>query len=59
MIETESVQAIIEELKQGIPLKKIGSSEDVSKLVLFLASDDSNYSTGSEFTIDGGLKAQN
>lgn len=41
-----------------IPLKRIAQSEEVSNLVLFLASDESSYSTGSEFVIDGGLSAQ-
>ncbi len=40
-----------------VPLGRIGTPEDVAKLALFLASDDSSYCTGSEFTIDGGLLA--
>ena len=38
-----------------IPLGRAATPEEVSKLVLFLASDESSYSTGSEFVIDGGL----
>ncbi len=34
-----------------------GTPEDIAKLALFLASDDSAYSTGSEFIADGGLTA--
>lgn len=37
------------------PIGRMARAEEVSKLVLFLASDDSSYSTGSEFTVDGGL----
>ncbi len=40
---------------EGIPLKKIGTSEGVAKLVAFLASDDASYITGSEYNIDGGM----
>lgn len=36
------------------PLRRAGTSEDVARLVLFLASDASSFSTGSEFICDGG-----
>ena len=38
-----------------IPLKRIGTVNDVSMGVLFLASDESSYITGAELVIDGGL----
>ncbi|MCP1146684.1 SDR family NAD(P)-dependent oxidoreductase [Lysinibacillus endophyticus] len=47
----------IEKLLPYVPMKRGASPEEVTKLVLFLASDDSSYSTGSEFVIDGGLTA--
>lgn len=40
-----------------IPIGRIAEASDVAKLALFLASDDSAYSTGSEFVIDGGMTA--
>ncbi|MEC0371085.1 glucose 1-dehydrogenase [Paenibacillus chibensis] len=47
----------IKEFSKHIPLQRLAQSEEVSNLVLFLASDESSYSTGSEFVIDGGLTA--
>ncbi|MCH6198247.1 SDR family oxidoreductase [Aquiflexum sp. LQ15W] len=38
-------------------LKRLGLPQDVSKLALFLACDDSSWITGSAFTIDGGILA--
>ena len=40
------------------PLGRLGQSEDVAYGVLFLASDESSFMTGSELIIDGGLTAQ-
>jgi 3alpha(or 20beta)-hydroxysteroid dehydrogenase len=42
---------------QRIPLGRIAEANEVAKLALFLASDDSGYSTGAEFVIDGGMTA--
>ena len=40
------------------PLGRIGTADDVASGVLFLASDESSFITGSELVIDGGLTAQ-
>ena len=39
------------------PIPRVGQPEEVAKMMVFLASDDSSYSTGSEFVLDGGLMA--
>lgn len=44
-----------EALRNSIPLKRIGSPEDVAGLAAFLCSDDASYITGSSYFIDGGL----
>ena len=41
-----------------IPLRRIAEPEEVSRLVLFLASDDSSYISGAEHVIDAGMTAQ-
>ena len=43
------------QLKDFIPMKKFGTPQDVAKLALFLASDQSDYITGEVIRIDGGL----
>lgn len=44
----------MQEFGYKIPMGRQGTPEDVGKLVLFLASDESSYLTGSEIVIDGG-----
>ena len=39
------------------PLKRFGTVEEVAALCVYLASDESAYATGGEFTLDGGLLA--
>lgn len=47
----------LRERGKGIPLQRVGTTDDVAQLVLFLASDQSSYCTGSEFVVDGGMTA--
>jgi len=58
-IETELIDALPEALKKTylkmIPLKRFGKASDVSPLVLYLASEEAAYTTGSVFAVDGGL----
>jgi len=42
-------------LLENIPLKRLGKPEDVASMAVFLASDESNYATGTTFFVDGGL----
>ncbi|MCL2044495.1 MAG: 3-oxoacyl-[acyl-carrier-protein] reductase [Treponema sp.] len=44
-----------EKMLEHIPLKRIGTSQDVANAVLFFASDDSSYITGQVLPIDGGM----
>jgi glucose 1-dehydrogenase len=47
--------AKVEALLQQIPLRRMGTPEDVAGLVAFLASADADYMTGTTLTVDGGL----
>jgi len=42
-------------IKKIIPMKRIGTPEDIAKVAVFLACDDSSYITGQVITVDGGL----
>ena len=44
-------------LREAVPMGTLATADDVARLVLFLASDESSYCTGSEFVVDGGMTA--
>ena len=58
-IETDMTSVLEDKTKETImshiPLKRMGSVEDVSNLVVFLASDLASYITGQVITVDGGM----
>ncbi len=63
-IETDMIKdmmespALLEKRMQRLPLKRIGKPEDISYGVIYLASDESSFVTGSELVIDGGTTAE-
>jgi NAD(P)-dependent dehydrogenase (short-subunit alcohol dehydrogenase family) len=53
-VENKTGRQFLEELH---PLGRLGRPEEVANMILFLLSDESTFSTGSEFVCDGGLTA--
>src|SRR5262249_11879133 len=58
-IDTEMTQVLSAELHEkiiaGIPLKRMGSPEDVAAAVRFLASEEAGYITGHVLNVNGGM----
>jgi 3-oxoacyl-[acyl-carrier protein] reductase len=58
-IQTAMTDVLKEELRdmmmKQVPLARLGTADDVAKVVLFLSTDDSSYVTGQVISIDGGL----
>ena len=58
-IGTEMVRAIRQEVLDKIvgtiPVKRLGTPEEIGSIVAWLASDDSGFSTGADFSVNGGL----
>ena len=50
----QSPEKVAEDLALLVPLKRLGAPEEVGQLAVFLASEESNYITGTEIVIDGG-----
>lgn len=47
-----------QEMARRVPMKRFGRADEVAKVILFLASDDASYITGTEIIVDGGAQAQ-
>jgi NAD(P)-dependent dehydrogenase (short-subunit alcohol dehydrogenase family) len=56
--EDLSIPEVREEALAMLPLKKIGTPEDVARVAAFLASGDADYLSGSVITVDGGYTLQ-
>jgi NAD(P)-dependent dehydrogenase (short-subunit alcohol dehydrogenase family) len=54
-VPKEQLAAIRANVTSLVPMQRWGSSGEVAKVVLFLASDDASYVTGADIPVDGGL----
>ncbi len=50
----ENPNSVVDGIAQGIPMKRLGTIEELGNLAAFLASDESSYITASGIVIDGG-----
>lgn len=50
-------ETILDEVPRQVPMGRVGIPKDIAKAALFLASDDSEWITGSVLTVDGGSRA--
>ena len=57
-IEESAREAEQRRLEQSHPLGRLGRPEEIASMVLFLASDESGFVTGTEFIVDGGYTAR-
>jgi 3alpha(or 20beta)-hydroxysteroid dehydrogenase len=64
MIDTEMMQEVtggdatrFARVEKSVPLGRTAAADEVAKVALFLASDDSSYCTATEFVVDGGVTA--
>lgn len=58
-IGTDMVKAIrpdvLEKIVAGVPVKRLGEPSEIASIISWLASDEGGYSTGADFSVNGGL----
>ncbi len=55
---SKNPERVREGLARAAPMGRLGRAEEVAATILFLASDESSFTTGAEIVVDGGLTAQ-
>src|SRR5260370_41116307 len=53
--DEKAFEAILEFMKTIVPMKRMGEPLEVARAVLFMASEDSYFTTGAELMVDGGM----
>jgi NAD(P)-dependent dehydrogenase (short-subunit alcohol dehydrogenase family) len=54
-LTSDQIEGVVQEITSTLPFKRFGETSEISKTVLFLASDDASYIHGAEIVVDGGL----
>jgi acetoacetyl-CoA reductase len=58
-IGTDMVKSIrpdvLDKIVATIPVKRLGKPEEIASIIAWLASEDGGYSTGADFSVNGGL----
>jgi 3-oxoacyl-[acyl-carrier protein] reductase len=55
--EMDDPQGFLDGLSAAIPMHRLGTADDIARIALFLASDESGYTSGAVIPCDGGLAA--
>lgn len=55
LASTDSGQQRLKMMSTIVPLGRLGTPDEIAKAVVFLASDDSSFVTGTELFVDGGF----
>jgi NAD(P)-dependent dehydrogenase (short-subunit alcohol dehydrogenase family) len=53
-----SVDGLKEKMENGVPVRRLGSPEDIANTALFLASDEASYVSGVVIPVDGGIASR-
>ena len=58
-IGTEMVRAmrpdVLEKIVNTIPVRRLGTPEEIGSIIAWIASDDAGFATGADFSLNGGL----
>ena len=52
---TEETEPLLQDILRNLPAGRIGEPDEIANVVLLLATDETRYTTGAEFVVDGGM----